>query len=356
MRVSLPLIRPLVAIALPLVVLACVAASRPAPATRPAASAPAGPWVWISNEGSGDVTLLDASRDEVVARIAVGKRPRGLRLDGESGLLYAAVSGSPRPEPGLSPAFEGAADRGADGIAVVDVATRRLVAILPSGQDPGAFDLVPGQRLLVVSNEQTASAAIVDVAAGRLVAIVPVGDEPEGVTASPDGKLVAVTSERGHRVDFLDPAARQVAGRVETCEGPRSVVFTPDGTLAFAACEDGGAVAVLDAVALRGAGEIPLPAGSRPMGLAMDREGKRLFVSNGRAGTVSVVDVASRRAIATSAKFGRRVGGIALAPDGRRLYVADGPANEVAVLDAASLALLRRVQVGALPWAIAVAR
>ncbi len=355
MRSSLPLWPPLLAFALPLSILACVAAATPAPATRQAAPLPPGPWVWISNEGSGDLTLLDASRDEVVARVPVGKRPRGLRLDREGRLLYAAVSGSPPPRPELSPGFQDAADRGADGIVVVDVGTRRVVAILPSGRDPGSFDLVPGGRFLVVSNEETASAGIVDLAAARLVASVPVGAEPEGVTASPDGRLVAVTSDGSSRVDFVDPAARRVVARVATCPRPRSVAFTPDGSVAFAACEEGSAIAVLDVAALRPGGEIPLPEGARPMGLALDRAGRRLYVSNGRAGTVSVVDVASRQVVATSAPFGQRPWGIALAPDGRRLYVADGPANEVAVLDAASLVVIRRVRVGDLPWGVTIA-
>ena len=361
MRTPLPILRPLLLIAaLPLTALACLSAIGPShkPAATAAAPAPSaeGPFVWVSNEGSGDLAVIDAARDEVVARVHVGRRPRGVRLDARAGLVFAAVSGSPRARPGLSPAFTPAADRGADGIAVVDVATRRLVRILPSGQDPESFDLVPGGKLLVVSNEETASASIVDVETARLVGTVTVGEEPEGVTASPDGRLVAVTSERENRVDFIDPVAPRAVGRVSTCRRPRSVAFAPDGALAFAPCEEGAAVAVIDARELLGAGEIALPAGSRPMGVAMSADGKRLFVSNGRAGTVSVIDVATRTVAATSRPFGQRVWGIALTPDGRRLYAADGPANDVAVLDAATLAVLRRIPAGEAPWGVAIAR
>ena len=363
MRPSLPLLRPLLAFAVPLGILAAVALA--APASRAGTGArggawrgrrPAGgPWVWISNEGSGDLTLVDTTLGELVARVPVGKRPRGLRLSADGRLLYAAVSGSPRPRPGLSPAFAGAADRGANGIAVVDTATRRLVSILPSGRDPESLDLAADGRLLVVSNEETASAAIVDVASARLVGSVRVGEEPEGVTATPDGRLVAVTSGRENRVDFVDPVARAVAGTVPTCARPRSLVFTPDGAFAFAACEEGAAVAVLDARELRPAGEIALPPGSRPMGLALSRDGGRLYVSNGRAGTVSAIDVASRKVVATSAEVGQRPWGIAAAADGRTVWVADGPGNDVAALDARSLAVLRRVPVGELPWGVAFA-
>src|SRR6266540_3283722 len=331
----LPVFRPLLlAVALPITALACLAALGPSP-RREAPSLPAapaaGPWVWVSNEGSGDLAVIDAATDEVVARVHVGKRPR------------------------VSPAYASAADRGADGIAEVDLATRRLSRVLPSGQDPAAFDVVAGGRLLVISNEETASASIVDVATARLVGSVAVGEEPEGVTAAPDGRLVAVTSEREHRVDFVDPGAGRAVARVPTCLRPRSIAFTRDGALAFAPCEEGAAVAVIDARALRPAGEIVLPAGSRPMGIALAADGRRLFVSNGRAGTVSAIDVASRKVVATSPPFGQRVWGLGLTPDGRRLYVADGPANEVVVLDATTLAVLRRIPVGDSPWGVVIA-
>src|SRR6266540_4205566 len=305
----LPVFRPLLlAVALPITALACLAALGPSP-RREAPSLPAapaaGPWVWVSNEGSGDLAVIDAATDEVVARVHVGRRPRWLRLGPLGRSLFAAVSGTPRPRPGVSPAY--------------------------------------------------ASAGIVDVATARLVGSVAVGEEPEGVTAAPDGRLVAVTSEREHRVDFVDPGAGRAVARVPTCLRPRSIAFTRDGALAFAPCEEGAAVAVIDARALRPAGEIVLPAGSRPMGIALAADGRRLFVSNGRAGTVSAIDVASRKVVATSPPFGQRVWGLGLTPDGRRLYVADGPANEVVVLDATTLAVLRRIPVGDSPWGVVIA-
>jgi YVTN family beta-propeller protein len=349
MRPTLPILRVLVALAVPLGFAACVAAlSR----SRPAAPAAAGPFLWVSNEGSNDLVLVDAGRGEVVARVPVGRRPRGLRLDAARGILYAAVSGTPRPRPDVAPAAADAPDRAADGIAAVDLTSRRVVSILPSGPDPESFDLVPG-GLLVVSNEESAEATFVDATQARLVGSVAVGEEPEGVAASPDGALVAITSEGASRVDLVDPVARRVVARVPTCRRPRTVLFTPDGALAFASCELGGAVAVLDVTARRPLEEIALPEGSRPMGLALDRAGRRLYVSNGRAGTVSLVDVAARKVVATSVPFGERIWGIALGPD-RRVYAADGPADALVVLDADTLAVLRRIPVGELPWGVAV--
>ena len=86
--------------------------------------------VFVSNEDSGDVTVIDAERDEVVATIAVGKRPRGIRAAPDGRLVYVAVSGSPKGGPSAKPPGEGdARDESADGIVVVDVAERRVVRV-----------------------------------------------------------------------------------------------------------------------------------------------------------------------------------------------------------------------------------
>ena len=68
--------------------------------TCAAADPPKGPqdrkyWVCVSNERSGNVTVIDAATDKVVATIPAGKRPRGIQASPDGKTLYVAVSGSP---------------------------------------------------------------------------------------------------------------------------------------------------------------------------------------------------------------------------------------------------------------------
>src|SRR6266852_7340456 len=86
--------------------------------------------VYVSNEASDDVAVLE--NDELVARIAVGKRPRGLKL-GPDGRLYVAVSGSPSAGPGMRDEDLPPPDRAQDGIAVVDLTQGNAVTRLPGG-------------------------------------------------------------------------------------------------------------------------------------------------------------------------------------------------------------------------------
>src|SRR3954451_23554460 len=72
---------------------AASAPATPAPAAAPAA--PSGPRLYVSDETGGAGVVIDAASGQVVDRIAVGKRPRGLRVARDGASLLVALSGSP---------------------------------------------------------------------------------------------------------------------------------------------------------------------------------------------------------------------------------------------------------------------
>jgi YVTN family beta-propeller protein len=164
--------------------------------------------VYVTNERSGDVTVINGADLKVDATIPVGKRPRGVHLSPDGKLLYVALSGTPVEAPPQidargNPVFESKgggdenADKAADGIGVLDIAARKLTGKLRAGSDPEEFALSKDGRRIYISNEDTKTASVINIASGRLEHIVPVGQEPEGVTTTPDGKQFYVTCEAG---------------------------------------------------------------------------------------------------------------------------------------------------------------
>src|SRR5207245_2643490 len=100
-----------------------------------------------------------------------------------------------------------------------------------------------------------------------------------------------------------------------------------------------------------------------PMGL-LSTPGPRLYVTNERAGELSIIDPGSRRVLAT-VRLGKRPRGIRVSPDGTTLYVAlsgsplappgadekslpppDRSADGIGVVDARALELVRVMAVG----------
>jgi len=141
------------------------ASSAPAPASTPAQPQT---HIIVTDETGGRIVMIDAATGAIVDTVAVGKRPRGLRALRDGSHVLVALSGSPIAGPGVDESKLPPADRDADGVGVVDLATHKVVRTIKSGQDPETFALSPDEQTLYVSNEETAEMSVVDIAKGEV--------------------------------------------------------------------------------------------------------------------------------------------------------------------------------------------
>jgi YVTN family beta-propeller protein len=127
------------------------------------------------------------------------------------------------------------------------------------------------------------------------------------------------------------------------------------------ASENGGAVSVVDAQKHRLLTSIKIPptAGTpmppRPMGTVLSPDGSTVYVSFGRARSIGIVDIKSRKLTRVIEDVGGRPWGIGISPDGRKIYTANGPSGDVSIVDVESGKVEKQVKVGGSPWGIAVA-
>jgi len=326
--------------------------------------------IYVSNEKSGDLTVIDGGDNQVLATIPVGKRPRGIHAGPDGKSVYVALSGTPIAAPPQldskgNPIFQKGkddddddgvkSDKSADAIAVVDVMQKKLVGKISAGSDPEEFSLSKDGTKLYVSNEDVKTASVISIATGKVEHIIAVAQEPEGVATAPDGKRFYVTCEAGGDVYAIDTAGYTTVGHFKVNVRPRSMDFLPSGGLAFIPSESTGELNVVDTVNFKVLKTITLPPASRPMSVKVSLDGQRIYVSNGRAGTVSVLDGRTYELL-NSIKVGTRPWGMALSPDGKFLYTANGPSNDVSVVDLGANKEIARVKAGASPWSVTVVR
>src|SRR4029434_2961131 len=101
-------------------------------ANAPGTQNPPASRVYVTNEASGDISVIDAAAQAVVATVMVGKRPRGIKVSPDGRYLYVALSGSPSAPPGVDESKLPPPDRSADGIGEVDTGTNRLTRVIPA--------------------------------------------------------------------------------------------------------------------------------------------------------------------------------------------------------------------------------
>jgi YVTN family beta-propeller protein len=321
-------------------------------ASAHAAEQPSGYRVYATNEAAGTLTVIDGGTDKVLTTIALGKRPRGLCASPDGRLLYVALSGSPIGGPGVKEADLPPPDKAADGIGVVDLATGKISRTLKGVSDPEQVAVSPDGARLYVASEDAASLVTLDAKTGAVLNRLPVGDEPEGVAVSRDGKQVLVASEGDGSVSLVDARTGKLIARIPVGLRPRGVLFTPDGASAFVSEEAAGSVARLDLAKHAVARRLQLSdKNDKPMGLALSKDGRTLYVTTGRGGHVLAVDTKTFIPKALAAT-GPRPWGVSRSPDSRWIYTANGPADTVSVLDASTLRQKALIASAGKPWGV----
>ncbi len=306
--------------------------------------------VLVTNERSGTLSVIDGSSRKVTATIALGKRPRGLKSSPDGKLLFVALSGSPIAGPGVDESKLPPPDKGADGIGVVDLSTLKLVKVLRGVSDPEQLAVSRDGKRLYVASEDTGQGIVLDAGDGHVLARLPVGGEPEGVTLSPDGRHVYMTSEEDHHVAVIDVATNKILAALEVGQRPRFTEFSDDGAFAFVSGENDGSITVIDARALKVLRTIKLQGAlTRPVGMVVSHDGKRLYTVTGRGRNLLDIDITTGKVLRT-VEVGQRPWGVALSPSGDLLYTANGSSNDVSIVDTANFNVVAKVPVGDSPW------
>ncbi len=292
------------------------------------------PRVFVSNEGDGSVSVIDLDAGEVVATIAVGARPRGIGVSPDGERLYVAL--------------------GSDNeIAAVDTRSLEVVQRIPAGSDPEAFAVHPNGNIYV-SNEDEATATVIDPASGKHLAVLTVGIEPEGVAVSHGGDWVIVAAESTSTIHVFSVPEHEAVATLLVGARPREAVFSPDDRWLYVTSEIGREVTKVDMRSRQIVNTTRLrDPRTKPKGLALSADGKRLFVAAGSANTVVVLDAETLEP-GKSIAVGRRPWGVALSPDGRFLYTTNGLDDSVSVVDTQSERVVQTIPVGERPWGLAV--
>lgn len=187
-----------------------------------------------------------------------------------------------------------------------------------------------------------------------------VGIEPEGVAVRPDGKVVYVTCEGDSTVHAIDAVTLATLATIPTKPRPRAIAFTTDGRRGMSTDEIGASLTVFDTATHKVLDTVPLAAAGstlvRPMGIVSGPDGRGVYVTTGRGGSLLEVDIAARTVRRTLASVGQRPWGLALSADGRKAFTANGPSGDISIIDLERGTVEKKVKVGDSPWGIVYAK
>ncbi|MDB5094783.1 MAG: hypothetical protein JWO85_2884 [Candidatus Eremiobacteraeota bacterium] len=177
-------------------------------------------------------------------------------------------------------------------------------------------------------------------------------DDPYNMYFTPDGKSAIVVAEARKRLDFRNPhtMALQASLRTPGCAGINHADYSVDGRYAIFTCEFTGRLVKIDTVHRTVIGYLKLSRGGMPQDVRAGPNGRTFFVADMRADGVTVVDGDRFKEIGFIAT-GVGPHGLYPSRDGTKLYVSNrgshrvhstrnGKAGSVSVIDFASRAVI----------------
>src|SRR5262249_29343315 len=247
--------------------------------------------------------------------------------------------------------------------------------LLPNGQTiaPAGAQVVVNDRPLgiAVSPDGTQAAVatasnfapralhIIDLAAQTVAQTIPIGNSFVGIAYSPDGKTLYVGGGADNDVKIFTRGADGLwaqAPRIPiSSSAPSGLSVSPNGDKLYVALNRRHALGIVDTNART---TVQVPTGAFPYSTAATRDGRKVYVSNwggglpqagdatdgtnpvvvdpatgiANNGTISVYDTAAQ-AVVRTIEVGLHPSALALSPDGSRLYVANANSDSISVID-----------------------
>jgi YVTN family beta-propeller protein len=237
-------------------------------------------YAYVTNGGSGTVTVIDVVNVRLDRELPVGLNPVAVAASPSRNEIYVVNSG---------------ADGAQGSVSVINAESNTVAATIPVHRQPVSIGLDPTGERAYVANSGSNTISVLDLKARHEIAVIGAGEVPVAARISPDGKTLVVTNRGGSSVSVIDPATRTLRAVFPGCPGASDAVILPDSSKAFAAC---GAGHQIMAIALAGLKfnpgepdrlEAMLDVGRAPVQLALKPDGGEIFVSNSLSDSVSEV-------------------------------------------------------------------
>jgi YVTN family beta-propeller protein len=348
-------------------------------------------YIYVTNGGSGTVTILDGVNVRIDRELRVGQNPVAVAASSTRNEVYVVNAGA----------------GGQGSLSVINAENNTVAATIPLHRQPVSIDLDPAGALAYVANSGSDTISVLDLKGRRELTQIAVGSQPVAARVAPDGHTLVVANRRGNSVSLVSlPGARDLTTfRVRQvftgCPGAGDDVILPDSSKAFIPCAAGHQVMVV-ALAQSKANpaqpdrlETLMDVGRGPVQLALKPDGGELFVVNSLSDSISEVvtntndvggaymigdhpvcglvsadnsllyvgNLGSQVVTVYSIDDGRRAGfvrvgdgpsALAFSSSGQLLFVVDARSSDIAVVRTASNSLFTILPTGRSPNAIAI--
>jgi YVTN family beta-propeller protein len=279
--------------------------------------------------GSTTVTVSAASQSKTVAVVVqdspVGGTVKSVAIAAPYGLAFARTSRLY------------VAQIGADQLGRIDLATLSYQGSTAVPGTPAHVVVNPAGTVAYTTNQSAGTVGVVDLASFTEITTIPLTDGGFNLIMNGTGTRLYATTASG-RLHVIDPATRTVLSSLAVGPAANGLAFSPSGATLYVSSRDAGTVAAIDVASNTITTTYPI--GNRPQRLAISPDGAELYVATEDVG-LSIVDLRSGAVSQVSVPTGGY--GVGLTPDAKQLFLTSPLAGSIAVIDRATRAIVRTI-------------
>jgi len=193
-----------------------------------AAVTPDGSKVYVVNQGSNDVSVIDTGSNTAIATIRVGASPSGLAVtpDG-SRVLISSLN--------------------ARKVVVISTSSNKVTATWPVVLGSSAIAVSPDGLYAYIANQTNNRVSIHNALTGLLLNNPPGFSNPNSIAVAPNGGQFYVTNGAANTVAVYNVNTRKLITTVGVGVLPTSVAVSPDSSAAYVTNSGDGTLSVINA-------------------------------------------------------------------------------------------------------------
>lgn len=164
--------------------------------------------IYVANQGSNSVTVINGSTNRVIDTLNVGRGPTALAFDSVNGNMYVANAFS-------------------HNLSVINSTTENISDTIPVGTFPDGISVDPLNNMIYVANRNASTVSIINGTSGNDFLTIASGKYPSAVAFDPQNRYMYVTNFGSNSTSIINTTSDRIVGSFKVGTGPQGITYDP---------------------------------------------------------------------------------------------------------------------------------
>jgi len=273
-------------------------------------SLPSGEYVYVTNRGDDNVSVIRTSDNSVTVTVNVENNPYGICSLPSGDYVYVTNWGS-------------------DNVSVIRTSDNSVIATIVTGDRPVGICALPSGEYVYVTNRDDNNVSVIRTSDNSIVATVEVGTTPYRICSLSSGNYVYVTNWNSNNISVIRTSDNSVVKTIDVSSHPIGICALQSEEYVYVSNYSDDILSVIrtsDNSVVK-----TINVGNGPWGICTHPSGEYVYVTDSIDDTVSLIRT-SNNVFIISRNVGKNPSSICSLPSGEAVYIVNYYDGTVSVM------------------------